>query len=130
MIGWLTLILVFQLAGELIAAALFLPLPGPVIGMALLFAFLAVRGGVPEGLDGVGSALIGNLSLLFVPAGVGVIAHLALLEADWPALAAAVIGSTLLAIAVTAGIFVALKRLGGGDSTGSGDGGAQAEETS
>ena len=124
MIGWLTLILACQLAGELAAAALYLSLPGPVIGMVLLFALLAVRGGVPDGLERVGSTLLAHLPLLFVPAGVGVIAHLSLLEADWGALAAAIIGSTLLAIAVTAGIFVALARLTDG-SEGEGDGTAE-----
>ena len=48
MIAALTLLLVFQLAGEVIARALALPIPGPVIGMALLFLALLVRGGRPR----------------------------------------------------------------------------------
>ena len=48
MIGALTLLLLFQLAGEILAHELALPLPGPVIGMALLFATLALRGRVVE----------------------------------------------------------------------------------
>jgi hypothetical protein len=50
MIAALTLLLVFQLVGEVIARALALPIPGPVIGMALLFLALLVRGGPGEEL--------------------------------------------------------------------------------
>jgi hypothetical protein len=45
MIAALTQLLVLQLVGEVIARTLALPIPGPVIGMALLFAALALRGG-------------------------------------------------------------------------------------
>ena len=41
----ITLLLLFQLAGEAISLLFKLPIPGPVIGMALLFAALALRGG-------------------------------------------------------------------------------------
>ena len=111
MLEWFTLILACQLAGEFAAAATGLPLPGPVIGMVLLFLLLAIIGRVPEELASAGNALLSNLSLLFVPAGVGVMAHFALLEDDWPALGAAVVGSTLLTIAVTALAYVWLRRL-------------------
>jgi len=43
MLAAITLLLVFQLAGEVLAHALGLPVPGPVIGLALLFATLAAR---------------------------------------------------------------------------------------
>ncbi len=71
MLEHLTLIFGCQLAGELIVAATGLPVPGPVCGMALLFAGLVIKGGLPAELARVGDALLGNLSLLFVPAGVG-----------------------------------------------------------
>ena len=70
-----TQLLLFQLAGETLARALGLPLPGPVLGMFLLFAWLAWRRRVPEALSGTALTLLENLSLLFVPAGVGIIAH-------------------------------------------------------
>ena len=41
----ITLLFLFQLAGEAISLIFNLPIPGPVIGMALLFAALALRGG-------------------------------------------------------------------------------------
>jgi holin-like protein len=109
MIGYLTVILACQLVGELAAAATGLPLPGPVIGLVLLFVGLLIKRGIPEDLGRVGDALLSNLSLLFVPAGVGVMLHAGLLGADWLPISAAVLVSTLLTIAVTAGVMVWLK---------------------
>ncbi|MCY1705789.1 CidA/LrgA family protein [Pannonibacter sp. SL95] len=101
MLFYLTVILVCQLAGELIVVGLGLPMPGPVIGMILLFAGLVIRGGIPEGLTRVGDAFLSNLSLLFIPAGVGVVLHMGLIAREAKALGAALLGSTLIAIAVT-----------------------------
>jgi holin-like protein len=101
-LGFITLLLVCQLAGEVIRLALDLPVPGPVIGMALLFGGLVVRGSVPEGLSAASSGLLQHLALLFVPAGVGVITHIGLLQAEWQPVAAALVGSTLAAVVVTA----------------------------
>lgn len=102
MIESLTLLLVCQLIGEAIVRLADLPVPGPVIGMVLLFAYLAVRKTVPEDLGKTAGGLLDHLSLLFVPAGVGVILHLDLVAAEWPAIGAALIVSTLATIAVTA----------------------------
>lgn len=102
MLFFLTLILVCQLAGELIATATGLPLPGPVIGMAILLLGLLVRGSVPDDLAKVGDALLDNLSLLFVPAGVGVMLHAAVIGRDWLPISVALVASTLATIAVTA----------------------------
>jgi holin-like protein len=102
MIESLTLLLVCQLIGEALVRLAGLPVPGPVVGMALLFAYLAARKTVPEDLGKTASGLLDHLSLLFVPAGVGVILHLDLVAAEWPAIGAALIVSTLATIAVTA----------------------------
>lgn len=123
MLNYLTLIFGCQLAGELLVTASGLPLPGPVVGMVLLFLFLVVRGrlvspGVPAQLAAVGDGLLSHLSLLFVPAGVGVMAHFALLEADWIALSTAIIGSSVLTIIVTAYTLLAIRKMAGGSQTG------------
>lgn len=102
MLNYLTLIFTCQLVGELIVTATKLPVPGPVLGMALLFAGLMIRGGIPDELAKVAEALLGNLSLLFVPAGVGVMVHLGLMQRDLVPISVALVVSTLLAIAVTA----------------------------
>lgn len=102
MLFYLTLVLVCQLAGELIAMTAGLPLPGPVIGMAILLTGLLIRGSVPDDLAKVADALLDNLSLLFVPAGVGVMLHAGLIGRDWLPISIALVASTLATIAVTA----------------------------
>ncbi|WP_313952219.1 CidA/LrgA family protein [Accumulibacter sp.] len=102
MIGAITLLLVFQLIGEIIARTLALPVPGPVIGMALLFAALAVRGGPSTDLRNTAQGLLQHLSLLFVPAGTGIMLHFQRMNDEWLPLAVSLLGSTLITIAVTA----------------------------
>ena len=73
MIAGLVQILLFQGLGEVVAR-FFLPLiPGPVIGLVLLLAWLRLRGGVPATVDLVATAFSQNLGLLFIPAAVGVV---------------------------------------------------------
>jgi len=101
MLESIAVLLICQLIGELIVAALALPVPGPVVGMALLFVGLMIRGGMPTNLSETANGLLGQLSLLFVPAGVGVMTHLTLLGNQWLPITASLIISTLLTIAVT-----------------------------
>jgi holin-like protein len=98
----LTALLVCQLAGELVTRALDLPVPGPVIGMALLFAGLSVRGRVPAGIDAISDRLLANLSLLCVPAGVGVTKYLGLIADEWVPILVALFAGTLVTLAEVA----------------------------
>jgi len=109
-LGFLTLILALQLAGEVLHLALSLPVPGPVIGMGLLFLGLRIWRRAPADLEKTAFALLDNLSLLFVPAGVGVMLYLPLLAAEWRPVLTALIGSTVAAIAVTGWLMVKLDR--------------------
>jgi holin-like protein len=97
-----------QLIGEVLRAALHLPVPGPVIGMFLLAAALASRDrgqadedAAPSPLRRTSDALITHMGLLFVPAGVGVIAEATLLRSEWLPIVAGLIGSTVLGLTVT-----------------------------
>ena len=110
MLPALTLLLVYQLVGEVIAQFFALPVPGPVIGMALLFATLAVRGTVSDELRGTANGLLQHLSLLFVPAGTGVMLHFTRLADEWLALLASLLVSTAVTIAVSALVMRALMR--------------------
>lgn len=121
MLASLTLILVCQLGGELLSQFFALSVPGPVIGMVILFAILMIRGKVSAPLALTGDGLLGNLSLLFVPAGVGVMVHLHLMAENWWPITAALIGSTLATIAVTALVMVWIDRLTGKAAEGEGD---------
>lgn len=116
MIIALLTLLGFQLAGEVVSRALGLPLPGPVTGLVLLLGAFRLWPGLVDRLRLVMSGLLGQLSLFFVPAGVGVIAHLPVLRAYGAALVLAIAGSTLLALAAGALAFAAVARL-----TGNGD---------
>lgn len=100
-----TWLLLFQCAGEAVVRLAGLPIPGPVAGMALLFVALLVRGGAPAALDVAADGLAKHLSLLFVPAGVGVMLHVARVADEWLPIAVALVVSTVLAIAVTAIVF-------------------------
>jgi holin-like protein len=102
MIQALALLLGYQLVGETLGYALGLPIPGPVIGMVLLLATLALRPQLLASIKTVGTTLLSHLSLLFVPAGVGVMVHFARLADEGVAIVVAVVGSTLLALIATA----------------------------
>lgn len=115
MLVGLTVILGCQLVGEIIARGFGLPIPGPVLGMALLLALMLVRDRLasvlsplwPDGtLEATGKGLLSHLSLLFVPAGVGVIQNLDVLGRNGLALAAALVGSTVAALVATALTFL------------------------
>ena len=108
MLNYLTLIFLCQLIGEAFVAFVELPVPGPVMGMVLLFVGLSVRRSVPDDLDTVSRALLSNLSLLFVPAGTGIMVHLGLLANDGLAVSAALVVSTVATVAVTGLLMQAL----------------------
>ncbi len=97
----LTLLLLCQSAGEALARLFGLPLPGPVLGLLLMAALLRcapVRGPVAA----ASTPLLQHLSLLFVPGGVGVIAHLGLITQYGLRMALALLLSTWIGLAVTA----------------------------
>lgn len=112
MLPALTLLLVCQLLGEIVIRALSLPVPGPVLGMFFLFLFLLLRDGPSTELRTTAQALLQHLSLLFVPAGTGVVLYLRLIQEEWLAISVALCVSTLLAMLVSA----AVMRLAQGES--------------
>lgn len=118
MIVSLTVILLCQLLGEVVARGFGWPLPGPVLGMLLLLVFLSLRGRigkmVPElgkTLDSTGKGLLAHLSLLFIPASVGVVQRLDVVAEYGVGLAVALVVSTFVTLVVTVVTFVAVSRL-------------------
>ena len=124
----LTLLLLCQTAGEVLARLLRLPLPGPVLGMlllALLLAWRPLQAPVGQAAD----ALLGHLSLLFVPVGVGVMTHWALIAQVGVQLLVVLLLSTWIGLAVTAWVLRAClpaEPTSGGTGPGSGPGEPQA----
>lgn len=102
--AWL---LVLQSAGELLAHALRLPFPGPVVGLVLLLAALNVEA-VRTPVAACSDFLLTHLSLLFVPVGVGVMTHLGLLGEYGGRLLLVIALSTWIGLAVTALVLRAL----------------------
>ncbi len=118
MIHALTLILACQLAGETLTRLMGWPVPGPVLGMALLFALMLASPRIATLVIPTGEGILRHLSLLFVPAAVGVVGHVQMLGAQGAALMLVLVVSTILALAIGAGVFVAVARLTGGRDDG------------
>ncbi len=107
----LTVILLFQLVGEAIVRGLNILAPGPVIGMVLFLGLLVLRPKYAQDIRATATGLLSHLSLLFVPAGVGVVSHIRALGTDALILFFVIIVSTAVTILVTAFVFSATVRL-------------------
>jgi holin-like protein len=110
MIHTFATLLVFQTLGEAIAHGLSLPIPGPVIGMVLLLCYLLLRKGTAEELAPIANGLLRHMSILYVPAGVGVLVYAHRIAAEWLPIAVALVASTVLALVVTALVIRGLQK--------------------
>jgi len=94
-------LLACQLVGEVLVRVTGAPLPGPVVGMVLLFVVLwRRRPGEESPVMEAGEYLLAHLQLFFVPAGVGVVAYLTVLRDHALPVAVALVGSWLLGLLV------------------------------
>ncbi len=102
----ITALLIFQLLGEVSVRLLDLPIPGPVAGLLYLLVLLLVMGKLkrpaPESLEQSSLTLLNHLSLLFVPAGVGVMVHFQRLQEEWLPITVALFLGVLITMATTA----------------------------
>jgi holin-like protein len=122
-----------QLVGEVLRRLLHLPLPGPVIGMFILavalvtFAqgWLAPTETGPSSLNKTATALISNMGLLFVPAGVGIIAELSVLRREWLPILTGLLVSTVLGLVVTGVVMHRIMRRAELDTLPTEDGGSR-----
>ena len=89
MLQTFAILLIFQSIGEVISYALHLPVPGPVIGMILLFGWLVFDDRLLPVIQPTTGELLKHLSLLFVPAGVGIMVHARRIEGEWLPIAVA-----------------------------------------
>ena len=103
-------LLVCQGSGELVHQLAGVPLSGPITGMVLLLALMLARGGPSTDLRASATSLLGYLSLLFVPAAVGIMPYLSVLRAQWLPVAVALLVSTVLAMGSSALIVQRLNR--------------------
>jgi holin-like protein len=120
MIASLSLILLCQLAGEVFVRGLGFPIPGPVIGLMLLLGLLLARDRFAvlargplqgDGVEQASRVMLANLSLLFVPAGVGVVQKLDLIAEHGIAFLAVLAVSVIVTLLVTVATFLLASRL-------------------
>ncbi|WP_229183528.1 CidA/LrgA family protein [Bradyrhizobium oropedii] len=114
------MILLCQLAGEVAVRALAVPVPGPVVGLVLLLLLLLARDRFPalargplgnDGVESVSRGMLANLSLLFIPAGVGVVQKLDLLAEHGTAILVILAVSVIVTLLATVATFVAASSL-------------------
>ncbi|PKR88888.1 hypothetical protein CXZ10_12260 [Pleomorphomonas diazotrophica] len=118
MVVGLAVVLLCQLLGEIFAYLTRLPVPAPVVGLVLLFGFFLVRDRwewLPfslrsEEIDKSCETLVQQMALLFVPAGVGIVQRLGILEANVLGVLAIIVVTTAFSIAVTAYTFRLVSR--------------------
>ena len=111
MITGFIVLLVCQLIGDFAVRALGVPIPGPVVGLVLLFVVLQIRRpGRETGVVRAADGLLRHLQLLFIPAGVGIIQYLPILAEAWLPVAAGLVISWLAVLIVTAGTGVGTVR--------------------
>jgi putative effector of murein hydrolase LrgA (UPF0299 family) len=120
MIRGFAVLLLCQLVGEAVARGFALPVPGPVLGLALLVVGLSAWNRLrpyddaslqASAVGQVADGLLGALALLFVPAGVGVVQYIGLIGDCGLALGLALVVSTFATLVVTVGTFLLVKRL-------------------
>ncbi|NIQ95692.1 MAG: CidA/LrgA family protein [Desulfuromonadales bacterium] len=101
MVRGFAILLAMQFVGEVISMGLAVPVPGNVIGMALLFVALAT-GLIPlETIRDASELLLAHMALFFIPAGVGVMVYFDLLARQWLPIVVAMVVSTFVVMAVT-----------------------------
>jgi holin-like protein len=116
-INGLTILLFYQLVGEISVRWLGLPVPGPVLGMIMLFITLVIYGRTPESLNTASTTLLSHLSLLFIPAGVGMMVHFDRIANEWLSISVALILSTVITLVFSALIMLAASKLMTGSTT-------------
>lgn len=109
----ITILLSCQLIGEFLVMWFALPIPGPVLGMFLLLVILFIRDKPGDSLNSTTSALLSHLSLLFVPAGVGVMIHVHSLGEQWLPIISALIFSTTITLTLSAFFMSVLMKISG-----------------
>jgi len=110
-INGLTILLLYQLMGEVTVRWLDLPVPGPVLAMIMLFISLVIKGSTPSALQSSANTILSHLSLLFIPAGVGIMAHFERLQNEWLPISLSVVLSTVITLIFSAAVMMAMNKL-------------------
>lgn len=101
LISGMAWLLAFQLLGEVISRALGWIVPGPVLGMVLLFVYLSIFP-TPKSLPVVSETLIKYLGVMFLPPAAGLFFLPPEVTSQWLALFGALVLGTALSLALCA----------------------------
>lgn len=92
----LLIIFGFSFIGNVISNVFRLPVPGSILGMILLFLALQFKILEFRHVDEAGSFLINNMTILFLPAGVGIMAKWNLISHFWAQILLIVVGALVI----------------------------------
>lgn len=98
------------LFSEFLNKATGIPIPSSIIGMMILLACLVIGIIKIEMIENISNFLLGHLTFLFVPAGVGVMKNFNLIKDEWVYMLIVLIISTILVMGVTGSTVQFLKR--------------------
>lgn len=110
MLSSIAIVLGYQVVGELISRLTGIPVPGPVIGMVLMLLSLLVKDNLIGIVRPTAGVLLANLSLLFVPAGVGIMRHGQRFLDEGVGIMVTLVLSTIIAMLVTAYVIIAVEK--------------------
>ncbi len=114
MVQGFAILILLQVVGEVLSRAFSIPVPGNVLGMALLLSALWVGLIRLEWVEEAAELLLSHLALFFVPAGVGVMVYFDLIASQWVPIVVATVVSTFVVMAVTGKVADWLEKRGGG----------------
>lgn len=111
MIRGLFILALYQLVGDFLVSLFRIPIPGPVVGMLLLFASLCIRKTLSDELQEAAGGLLQYIGLIFVPAGAGISMYLGLIEREWKLMLFASATTTICTLLLTAMVYLVIHRL-------------------
>jgi len=98
----LAIIFGFYALGEIVSSALYLPVPGSVLGMLFLLSALLSGAVKLEWVENEAELFVRNMSVLFIPPGVGIVTYLGLIKAQLVPISVALVISFVVTLLVTA----------------------------
>ena len=110
MLSSIAIVLGYQVVGELISRLTGIPVPGPVIGMVLMLLSFLIKDNLIGFVRPTAGVLLANLSLLFVPAGVGIMRHGQRFLDEGVGIMVTLVLSTVIAMLVTAYVIIAVEK--------------------
>lgn len=110
MLSSIAIVLGYQVVGELIIRLTGIPVPGPVIGMVLMLLSFLIKDNLIGIVRPTAGVLLANLSLLFVPAGVGIMRHGQRFLDEGVGIMVTLVLSTVIAMLVTAYVIIAVEK--------------------